>query len=1430
MATTDLAELLIRVDSTQLDELNRNLGELTDRSIETERRTERISSSFSSMNSVIRGLAPLVSSLVGAFTFAKASEEILRVARETQNFKAQLKTMTGSMENANEAFDRLNKFATTTPYTLQQSIDGFVKLKALGLDPSERAMTSYGNTAAAMGKDLQQMIEAVADASTGEFERLKEFGIKASKNRDEVTFTFQGVETTIKNSSENIQQYLLNIGEVNFATAMADQMNTIDGQLSNLDMALDDLWRALGEGLNVTDNTSASLAFFSDILIDSTEYVRSLGDIIDLVNDEITVFTDDIKFMFGLLDGSDQVTNLSDDFNLFSQDIKRATDDFILFEQTLAEHSFDFLISSIRDIPINFRAAIGVMIGEYLKFKNEVDSQSEILWIKFKKGFGTIGDFVTSVWLSIKLAFMQMIDGVINTLASKINTMGTAIGNLPFMDSVSEKINAAADALTAFGDNSASVKAEITALYGETNALNNSYDDQIDKIILLKNEREKSFDTAIGGYLMERNAAIEASNAERELNAEFRQTSYEMRDYGKASKEVVEVKKESDKASGKLSKAENKLSKEVKKSVKNQKDVKKALKETGLTNKQVTDDMFNAWNKLNENIQAEFINRFTDMLMGAKDSFKGFAESILKMWVNTTLNMAFDPNIGPANAISTMTGGIFGGGSGGVGGSGGFGGFSLSNLTSAFKSGFGPSPILDVTSMLGFGNTSAVGPVQPMFADGGFATSSLASMGYGLGGSLIGGLISDNKYGSMAGGLGGSIGGTLAAGSAAAGGMMAQFGAFAGPMGMLAGAILGGAIDKVFGDKEAKTELTGYIGSDPNNPWVQRQQGLDTWLSKQSGQPAISLMSELGNMALGIGHTGNEGQMSDEEALKLAGDLQKQMGALVTLDKLLIDTFNLTSGEIEKIKQATERGEIETNLTSTLVQDLIVSRYNSILTNIDNEALKAAQSIAGGSQFTDVQTLTAQLIAAGIIQNLDTSLNLSVNDIADRLGMWTKNIEITSQDFVKELNAASELLYLEFNNTGFKMFMSDINELKMTGTLEETASQVLTLGNNLLAVNDVLPTINQEIFSLDYVGAKLAERMLELSGGLDAWTKKTSFYYENFFTEQERVQDTYDRTTQQINDFNATWGTSILSPQSLREVKESLDLTTESGLQLDAALLDLAPVVLANEQAMTMLKSTLVDVGETTVEVARTFNNVSAQLQNTVIDSVAEFSTQKAKGLIEERWYGANGLVQQGNAYLGQMGLRGQYSLSGSLYDIKDTLNELLYYGATNPDAVDVGAVNTFLTSVKSDITKLESMRGVNPKGAIARSPTIAELTPTATEMPLWQQSLNAFTATNSLASVGLSVRNNSFASRGAANDASVNGTVSNASKDMLMLVEKTNEYLSNISVGTLDTNNHLTLVNENLDRLISVTESGLARVASSVQQSTPVVITRAIA
>lgn len=147
---------------------------------------------------------------------------------------ALLTTFQGNEQAAKDAQDQITKFAKQTPYQLEEVLGAFIKLSNLGLDPSEEALRSYGDTASAMGKSLNDMIEAVADASAGEFERLKEFGIRASQEGDNVSFTFRGVTTTVAKNSDEIQKYLIGLGQTNFAGGMERQSKTLRGVVSNV--------------------------------------------------------------------------------------------------------------------------------------------------------------------------------------------------------------------------------------------------------------------------------------------------------------------------------------------------------------------------------------------------------------------------------------------------------------------------------------------------------------------------------------------------------------------------------------------------------------------------------------------------------------------------------------------------------------------------------------------------------------------------------------------------------------------------------------------------------------------------------------------------------------------------------------------------------------------------------------------------------------------------------------------------------------------------------------------------------------------------------------------------------------------------------------------------------------------------------------------
>ena len=159
----------------------------------------------------------------------------VNAARNMENLTVRLNTaFQGNETAARDAFRTINNFTKKTPFQLEEVADAFIKLKNMGLDPSMSSLESYGNTAAAMGKSLNQMIEAVADAATGEFERLKAFGIKARSEGDKVSFTFRGVTTTVAKNASEIQKYLLDIGNTQFAGGIEAQSQTLDGQLSTL--------------------------------------------------------------------------------------------------------------------------------------------------------------------------------------------------------------------------------------------------------------------------------------------------------------------------------------------------------------------------------------------------------------------------------------------------------------------------------------------------------------------------------------------------------------------------------------------------------------------------------------------------------------------------------------------------------------------------------------------------------------------------------------------------------------------------------------------------------------------------------------------------------------------------------------------------------------------------------------------------------------------------------------------------------------------------------------------------------------------------------------------------------------------------------------------------------------------------------------------
>lgn len=336
----------------------------------TSDRLDNLSKSAKVAGAAVTGLAAVV-----AATAYKAAQELVESQRQLDKMSASLKTLTGSTQGAKQALSILQDFARDTPYGLEQAVEGFRKLVALGLTPSEEALRSYGNTASAMGKDLNQMIEAVADASTFEFERLKEFGIKAKQNQSDIEFTFQGTTTVVKKNAADIEQYLLNIGNVNFAGAMADQANTLNGAIASAEDSWSQLKMTLATSLDV-GSLAEPLRYIDDLIqeinarVASGEFVAEMRMWGDMASDVGGAIEASFDAAFGMV--ADALNALNSAWTYTSESItgsgeetastiaESAADalDFIAQEFTAMERFFEDMVKGAQDAGRLVKAAL----------------------------------------------------------------------------------------------------------------------------------------------------------------------------------------------------------------------------------------------------------------------------------------------------------------------------------------------------------------------------------------------------------------------------------------------------------------------------------------------------------------------------------------------------------------------------------------------------------------------------------------------------------------------------------------------------------------------------------------------------------------------------------------------------------------------------------------------------------------------------------------------------------------------------------------------------------------------------------------------------------------------------------------------------------------------------------------------------------------
>lgn len=272
-----IIKVVYDVDNTELIATKKDVQQL-------EKETKKSETAFKKMGDTGSHAFGLISSIAATIGLAALAKQVFDVTAEFQKLSAVLTNTLGSRSLAQQALNDIKLFASQTPFSVQELTASFVKLANQGFKPTLVQLRALGDIASSQGKSFDQLTEALIDAQTGEFERLKEFGIRAAKEGSNVTFTFKGVQTQVEFTNEAIRKYILSLGEAEGVSgSMAAISQTLGGQVSNLGDSFDSLFNALGQ---------SSTGILSFVLNQLSTAVQWAGQIIDDANKLADPFAD----------------------------------------------------------------------------------------------------------------------------------------------------------------------------------------------------------------------------------------------------------------------------------------------------------------------------------------------------------------------------------------------------------------------------------------------------------------------------------------------------------------------------------------------------------------------------------------------------------------------------------------------------------------------------------------------------------------------------------------------------------------------------------------------------------------------------------------------------------------------------------------------------------------------------------------------------------------------------------------------------------------------------------------------------------------------------------------------------------------------------------------------------------------------------------
>lgn len=291
--------------------LQKDLNTIKGQLGEVDKNTEKVNKSMSGLNSTMSNVGTNLAAYFAIDRLVSFGREVVKITAEFQKFEAVLTNTLGDRSKALKVLSDIKQFAATTPFTVKELTESFVKLANRGVAPTIKEMRKIGDVASTLGKDFEQVVEAIIDVNNSE--RWRELGINAEQAGNKMIFTFKGTRIETEKTVAGVTDAIAKLGELNGVAGQTDAVaKTLGGALSNLEDAFQRIQVAIG-----TDADKGGLSYLIRTLTDKINSLASTVELHGVVSLksllEVLKITSPIGFLTSQIIGTDEAINKLDE-------------------------------------------------------------------------------------------------------------------------------------------------------------------------------------------------------------------------------------------------------------------------------------------------------------------------------------------------------------------------------------------------------------------------------------------------------------------------------------------------------------------------------------------------------------------------------------------------------------------------------------------------------------------------------------------------------------------------------------------------------------------------------------------------------------------------------------------------------------------------------------------------------------------------------------------------------------------------------------------------------------------------------------------------------------------------------------------------------------------------------------------------------------